>query len=73
MFSLRWLRSLAYGVSAGTVFLALMYAWNIGDVQSIFRPVPNPWGVLILLGGLTLIFVGVGMLLARITGSSRDL
>ena len=73
MFSLKWLRSLAYGVSAGVVFLALMYAWNVGDVRSIFGPVPNPAGVLILLGGLSLVFIGVGMLLARITGGSHEL
>lgn len=73
MFSLKWLRSLVYGVSAGVVFLALMYAWDIADVRSIFGPVPNPGGLVILLGGLTLLFIGVGMLLARITGGSQDI
>ncbi len=69
---LKLLRRTAYGVSAGVVFLALLYAVNVGDVRMFFGPVPNPSGILILLGGLSLVFVGVGMLLARMTGKSQD-
>lgn len=69
---LKLLRIVAYGVSAGVIFLALLYAINIGDVRTYFGPVPNPNGILILLGGLSLVFVGVGLLLTRMTGNSHD-
>ena len=72
MVILKLLRSVAYGVSAGVVFLALLYAVNVGGVRAFFGPVPNPSGILILLGGLALVFVGVGLLLARVTGNSHD-
>jgi len=66
------LRSAAYGFSAAIVFLALLYAINIGGIRELFGQVPNPSGILIVLGGLSLAFVGVGMLLARMTGNHHD-
>ncbi len=72
MIFLKLLRTGAYGVSAGVVFLAVLYAVNLGDIRMYFGPVPNPYGILIILGGLSLVFVGVGMLLARVTGDAHD-
>jgi len=65
MKTLKLLQTFAYGFSASVVFLGLLYAFDVGIVRSLFGPVPNPAGMLVLLGGLSLIFVGVGMLLAR--------
>ncbi len=73
MVILKYTRLIAYGVSAATVFIALMYALDVAGVRGIFGPVPNPSGILILIGGLTLVFVGVGMVLARVTGDRHDL
>lgn len=70
---LKYMRLIAYGVSAAVVFVALMYAVDVGGVRGIFGPVPNPSGIIILLGGLTLVFAGVGILLARVTGDRHDL
>ena len=69
---LKLLRSVAYGVSASVVFFALLYAINVGDIRAALGPVPNPSGVLTILGGLSLIFVGVGMLLSRLTGNRHE-
>ena len=69
---MKLIRSGAYGISAAVVFAALLFAVDVGGVRDVFGPVPNPSGVLILLGGLSLIFVGVGMLLARMTGGNHD-
>jgi len=66
------LRTAAYGVSAAVVFFGLLYAIDIGGVRDLFGQVPNPSGILIILGGLSVAFVGVGMLLARATGNKHD-
>ncbi len=66
------LRSFSYGISAAVVFFALLYASDIGSVRGLFGEVPNPSGILIILGGLCLIFVGVGMLMARMTGNKHE-
>ncbi len=73
MVILRYTRLFAYGVSAAIVFIALMYALDVAGVREIFGPQPSASGILTLVGGLTLLFVGVGMVLARITGDRHDL
>ncbi len=73
MTMLKILRSVAYGFSAAVVFLALLYAFDIADVRTVFGPAPSLRGVLMLLGGLSLVFVGVGMLLARMGASDQPL
>lgn len=70
---LKNLRLVAYGISAAVVFISLMYAVDVGGVREIFGPVPNPSGIIILLGGLTLLFAAVGLVLARVTGDRHDL